>query len=232
MLNDERPPYHHAAWALGVLTALNLFNFIDRYVLPGVQPLVQHEFHATDERMGALTSAFFLTYMLVAPLTGWLGDRIPRKPLVVAGALIWSVATLLTATVHSYGQLYFRHAIVGIGEGTFTVFAPVMIADMYPERIRNKALSVFYISIPLGAALGYLIAGQLGSVYGWRMPFLVSAAPGLVIAVLNLTRPLIVLLTVGLVAAGLGIVLYNVVLSGLAIGLFILGFARPAPATA
>jgi hypothetical protein len=54
----------------------------------------------------------------------------------------------------------------------------------------------------------------------------------LVVATLNLMRPSIVLLTVGIVAAGLGIVLYNVVLSGLAIGLFILGFARPAPATA
>ena len=54
----------------------------------------------------------------------------------------------------------------------------------------------------------------------------------LVIAVLNLMRPSIVLLTGGLIAAGLGIVLYNVVLSGIAIGLFILGFARPAPATA
>ena len=54
----------------------------------------------------------------------------------------------------------------------------------------------------------------------------------LVIALLNLMRPSIVMLTGGLIAAGLGIVLYNVVLSGLAIGLFILGFARPAPATA
>ena len=90
MPDDERPPYRHAAWALGLLTALNLFNFIDRYVLPGVQPLVQHEFHATDERMGALTYAFFITYMLAAPLTGWLGDRAPRKPLVVAGAVVWS----------------------------------------------------------------------------------------------------------------------------------------------
>ena len=54
----------------------------------------------------------------------------------------------------------------------------------------------------------------------------------LVIATLNLMRPSIVLLTGGLVAASLGIVLYNVGLSGLAIGLFILGFARPAPATA
>lgn len=54
----------------------------------------------------------------------------------------------------------------------------------------------------------------------------------LVIAVLHLMRPSIVLLTGGLIAAGLGIVLYNVVLSGIAIGLLILGFARPAPATA
>ena len=186
MLDEEHPRYGHAAWALGLLTALNLCNFIDRYVLPGVQPLIQHDFHSSDERMGALTSAFFLTYMLAAPLTGWLGDRVPRKPLVVAGAVLWSVATLLTATVHSYEQLYFRHAVVGIGEATFSVFAPAMIADMYPERIRNKALSIFYLSIPVGAALGYLIAGQLGSAYGWRMPFLVSAAPGVIIAVLIL----------------------------------------------
>jgi MFS family permease len=179
-------PYRRATMALGLLTALNLFNFIDRYVLPGVQPLVQREFHASDERMGALTYAFFITYMLAAPLTGWLGDRVPRKPLVVAGALLWSVATLFSATVHTYGQLYFRHAIVGIGEATFSVFAPAMIADMYPEEARNRVLSLFYLSIPVGAALGYLIAGQLGSSYGWRMPFLVSAAPGALIAVLIL----------------------------------------------
>jgi predicted MFS family arabinose efflux permease len=185
MVNVE-PPYRRATMALGLLTALNLFNFIDRYVLPGVQPLVQREFRVTDERMGALTTAFFVTYMVAAPLTGWLGDRVPRKPLVVAGALLWSVATLFSATVHSYGQLYFRHAIVGIGEATFSVFAPAMIADMYPEEARNRVLSIFYLSIPVGAALGYLIAGQLGSSYGWRMPFLVSAAPGALIALLIL----------------------------------------------
>ena len=54
----------------------------------------------------------------------------------------------------------------------------------------------------------------------------------LIIAVLHVMRPSIVLLTGGLIAAGLGIVLYNITLSGLAIGLLILGFARPAPATA
>lgn len=52
------------------------------------------------------------------------------------------------------------------------------------------------------------------------------------IALLHVIRPSIVLLTGALIAAGLGIVLYNVALSGIAVGLLILGFARPAPATA
>ena len=181
-------PTHHphpartAATALFLLTTLNLFNFIDRYVLPGVQPLIQREFHINDAQTGLLTSAFFLTYMLIAPMTGWLGDRLPRKPLIIAGALIWSAATLLTATVHSYNTLLIRHAAVGIGEATFSIFAPALLADFYPEEDRNRVLSIFYVTIPIGGALGYLMGGVLGDRYGWRMPFYVAAAPGVLIA--------------------------------------------------
>lgn len=171
-----------AGIALFLLTALNLFNFIDRYVLPGVQPLIQREFHINYAQTGALTSAFFFTYMLIAPLTGWLGDRLPRKPLIIIGALIWSAATLLTATVHSYNTLLIRHAIVGVGEATFSIFAPALLADFYPEEDRNRILSIFYVSIPVGGALGYLIGGFLGERYGWRNPFYVAAAPGVLIA--------------------------------------------------
>jgi len=168
--------------ALFLLTSLNLFNFIDRYVLPGVQPLIQKEFGVNDARMGLLTTAFFFTYMIVAPLTGWLGDRFPRKPLIIAGVLLWSAATLLTATVNSYQTLLVRHAVVGIGEATFSIFAPALLADFYPESERNRVLSIFYIMIPVGGALGYLIGGILGERYGWRMPFFVSALPGVLIA--------------------------------------------------
>jgi predicted MFS family arabinose efflux permease len=171
-----------AGIALFLLTILNLFNFIDRYVLPGVQPLIQHDFRIDDAHAGLLTSAFFFTYMCIAPLTGWLGDRFPRKPLIVAGALVWSAATLLTAFVHSYDTLLIRHAAVGIGEATFSIFAPALLADFYPEEERNRVLSIFYITIPVGGALGYLLGGELGEHFGWRMPFYVAAAPGVVIA--------------------------------------------------
>ena len=171
-----------AGTALFLLTSLNLFNFIDRYILPGVQPLVQKEFRVNDAQIGLLTTAFFFTYMLAAPATGWLGDHFPRKPLIVIGALLWSVATLYTAKVHSYQTLLIRHTIVGIGEATFSVFAPALLADFYPEADRNRVLSIFYVTIPVGGALGYALGGILGEHYGWRMPFYIAALPGVLIA--------------------------------------------------
>ena len=168
--------------ALALLLALNLLNFIDRYILPGVQPLIQAEFHASDQAMGALTTALFVTYMLTAPFTGWLGDRFRRKPLIVAGAVLWSLATLVTFWVHDYWSLYIRHALVGVGEATFTIFAPAVLSDFFPPKERNRILSIFYLAIPVGAALGYLVGAQLGSRFGWRTPFFVGAIPGLVIA--------------------------------------------------
>jgi len=168
--------------ALVLLFALNLLNYLDRYILPGAQPLIQAEFGATDEQMGALTTALFIAYMCTAPLTGWLGDRFSRKPLIVAGATLWSLATLFTYFVHDYWSLYFRHALVGVGEATFGIFAPAVLSDFFPARERNRILSFFYLAIPVGAALGYLVGGQLGARFGWRVPFFVGAVPGLVIA--------------------------------------------------
>ena len=165
-----------------LLLGLSLLNYIDRYLLPGTQPLVQSEFHLSDQRLGALTTALFVTYMLTAPLTGWLGDRFRRKPLIVTGAILWSLATLFTFSVHSYGSLYFRHALVGVGEATFGIFAPAVLSDFFPARERNRILSIFYLTIPVGAALGYLLGGQLGGHFGWRAPFVVGAIPGLALA--------------------------------------------------
>jgi len=173
-----------ATTALVLLSALNFVNYTDRYILPGVQTLVQKEFSLSDERIGALTLCFFITYMIAAPLTGWLGDHYPRKPLIIIGALFWSSCNVLTATVHSYIALNIRHAALGVGEASFGIFAPALLSDFFPEEERNRVLTIFYIAIPVGAAIGYGMGGVLGGLYGWRMPFIVSAVPGFLIAAL------------------------------------------------
>ena len=179
-------PVAGAATALVLLTALNFVNYIDRYILPGVQELVKKEFGVTDSAIGSITFWFFLTYMLSAPLTGWLGDHFPRKPLIIGCGLLISGINVLTGTVHAFDSLILRHAVLGIGEASLGIYAPALIADYYPEEQRNRVLTIFYTAIPVGAALGYLIGEIVGSKYGWRMPFYVSAVPGFLIAILIL----------------------------------------------
>jgi MFS transporter, Spinster family, sphingosine-1-phosphate transporter len=173
-----------AVATFALLLALNFLNYIDRYILFGVQPLIQHQFNATDRQMGALTTAFFITYMIVAPLSGWLGDWFRRKPLIIVGAILWSLATFGSGFAHTYWTLFIRRAVVGVGEATFGIYAPAVLSDFYPDRERNRILSIFYLAIPVGAALGYLAGGELGSHFDWPAPFFICAVPGIAIALL------------------------------------------------
>jgi predicted MFS family arabinose efflux permease len=179
----------HPALALLLLTGLNFLNYIDRSVLPAVQPLIQKELHRSDADMGWLASVFFFFYMCTAPFMGALADRYSRRIIVTLGAMVWSGATLLTAITYDYTSLLVRHTIVGIGEASFVTIAPALIADFYPEHRRGRMLAIFYLGLPVGTALGYLLGGYLGSRHGWRAPFLIAAAPGFLLALLLLILP-------------------------------------------
>src|SRR5271169_3917503 len=172
----------NARAALLLLTALNFLNYIDRNVLFAVQPLVQKEFTLSDQQVGFLTSAFFICYMIAAPLIVPLADRFPRKWIMAIGAFVWSLATLLSAVTHNYDELLLRHVIVGIGEATFVAISPAFLADLFPETLRGRVMGFFYLATPVGSALGYVVGGYLGHRYGWRSPFMISALPGLLLA--------------------------------------------------
>jgi MFS transporter, Spinster family, sphingosine-1-phosphate transporter len=189
MPSATRPQRHVASvagatTALVLLTALNFVNYIDRYILPGVQEQIKGEFHLSDQHIGALTFWFMIAYMATSPITGYLGDRFPRKPMIVVAALFWSGINFFTASVHSYDSLLIRHAALGIGEASFGIFAPAILSDFYPEDQRNRVLTIFNIALFVGAALGYLIGGVVGEHFGWRRSFIVSAVPGTIIAIL------------------------------------------------
>ncbi len=175
--------------ALALLTALNLLNYIDRSVLFAVQDLVKAEFHRSDAAFGLVTSVFFIFYMCAAPFMGPLSLRFSRKSVIIAGALVWSVATLLTAVTKSFDALLIRHTLVGIGEASFVILSPTFVADMFSVEKRGRVMGVFYLAIPVGTALGYLLGGFIGPKYGWRVPFYIGAAPGVLLAFLLLFIP-------------------------------------------
>jgi MFS transporter, Spinster family, sphingosine-1-phosphate transporter len=175
--------------ALALLTALNLLNYIDRSVLFAVQDMVKAEFHRSDAAFGFLTSVFFIFYMCAAPFMGPLSVKFSRKAVIIAGALVWSVATLLTAVTKNFDELLIRHTLVGIGEASFVILSPTFVADMFPEEMRGRVMGIFYLAIPVGTGLGYVLGGFMAPTYGWRAPFYVGAAPGIFLALLLLLIP-------------------------------------------
>ena len=173
-----------ATMALVLLTAMNFVNYLDRYILPAVQEQVKGEFRLTDSQIGSLTFWFMLAYVLSSPLTGWLGDRFPRKPMIVVSALVIAAMNFFTASVHNYGSLNVRHAALGIGEAAFGIFAPALLADFFSEEQRNKVLTIFNMALPFGAACSYEGGAWVAEHHGWRMSFIASAIPGAVVGLL------------------------------------------------
>ena len=127
-------------------------------------------------------TAFILVYFVTSPLFGYLGDRWGRLRLMAGGAVLWSLATSLTFWVPSYPFLVAARGLVGVGEASFGTLAPAYLADILPLRRRARALGLFYLALPVGAALAYLVGGLVGSHWGWRPAFLLAGLPGLAMA--------------------------------------------------
>ena len=153
------------AWAaLMLLLAINLFNYIDRQVLAAVEPEIRQELLADDPspkfKTGCLSMAFVITYMLIAPLFGWLADRMRRWALVGIGVVLWSLASGASGIdwavplALAFWLLLLTRCFVGVGEAAYGPVAPTMISDLYPVRERGRVLSLFYMAIPVGGALG------------------------------------------------------------------------------
>lgn len=170
-------------YALGLLLAINLLNYIDRQALFAVFPLIKIDLQLTDTALGFLGSAFMLSYLLIAPLFGWLGDRYSRTMLASGGLVVWSMATALSGFAPGYRTLLAARATVGVGEASFGTVSPGLIADFFPKERLGQILAWFYVAIPVGSALGYLLGGLLGQRYGWHTAFLMVGLPGLLLAV-------------------------------------------------
>ncbi len=168
--------------ALGVLTALNGLNYLDRYVAAATLPLILSGLGITDAQGGLLQSLFIVSYSLVCPLAGWVGDRQPRLRLAAAGVFVWSVATVASGLAPTYAWLLLARAVIGAGEASYAVVTPSLLSDCYAAERRARVLGVFYAAIPVGSALGYILGGVIGEIHGWRAAFFIAGAPGAALA--------------------------------------------------
>lgn len=170
------------AATLGVLTGLNVLNYVDRWVPAAVLPRIIDELRISDAQAGLVASLFVLSYAVASPIVGRLGDRRPRLPMAAAGVLLWSAATFGSGFAPTIGILLLARAMTGVGEASYAVVTPSLLSDHYPPARRGRAMAIFYAALPVGTALGYIAGGAIGKAFGWRAAFMVVGGPGVLLA--------------------------------------------------
>src|SRR6266513_2187985 len=178
-----------ARGALFLLLAINLFNYIDRQILAALEPDIRAGFFAPGDvnamtKTGLLGDAFFVTYMISAPILGLLADRFSRWIIVGSAVILWSLASGCSGLAATFAILFATRICVGIGEGGYGPAAPTILSDLFPIEKRGRIMAIFCAAIPVGSALGYVIGGLIGAHLGWRWAFYFVAPPGLLLGLL------------------------------------------------
>src|SRR6266849_6741263 len=129
-------------------------------------------------KTGLLGDAFFVTYMISAPILGLLADRFSRWIIVGSAVILWSLASGGSGLAATFAILFATRVCVGVGEGGYGPAAPTILSDHYPIETRGRVMALFCAAIPVGSAIGFVVGGLIGAHLGWRWAFYLIAPPG------------------------------------------------------
>jgi MFS family permease len=170
---------------LTVLTAILVFNFLDRIALGVVLQGIKADFHLTDTQLGLLTGiSFTLFYSLMGiPIARW-ADRGNRVTIIAVTTIVWSLAVALCGAARGFVQLMAVRVAVASGEAGCIPAAQSLIADNFDRSERPRATARYMLGVPIALIGGYFAAGWLNVFFGWRMTFVIIGLPGLLLSVL------------------------------------------------
>lgn len=173
-----------------LFTLINLLNYLDRYLVPAVLPLIMTQYSLNNAQAGRLVSAFVYGYFICSPIFGYLGDRYSRPKLMAIGVILWSVATLTSAYAASFMILFMARIAVGVGEASFGTITPGYIKDRIRDPLKvNRVFSIFFAAIPAGSALAYVVSGYVVRSFSWSGVFVLGGVPGIILALFLLGCP-------------------------------------------
>ncbi|XP_047562325.1 sphingosine-1-phosphate transporter SPNS2 isoform X5 [Lutra lutra] len=175
--------------AAAILSLGNVLNYLDRYTVAGVLLDIQQHFGVKDRGAGLLQSVFICSFMVAAPVFGYLGDRFNRKVILSCGIFFWSAVTFSSSFIpqQHFWLLVLSRGLVGLGEASYSTIAPTIIGDLFTKNTRTLMLSVFYFAIPLGSGLGYITGSSVKQAAGdWHWALRVSPIVGMITGTLIL----------------------------------------------
>lgn len=225
---EQTNSFPNARTALALLLCINLFNYIDRQVLAAVVGPIKKSFFGQgaaealaspflanviawfqdklgfkpeDALLGLLGTSFMLIYMIGAPVFARMAETRSRWGIVALGVTLWSLASGASGLASTFLVLLLTRCFVGIGEAAYGPIAPDIISDLYPVQSRGRVLAWFYVAIPVGSALGYVLGGLIansgigalgGRLIGietesWRWAFFLVTIPGIALGLRSMS---------------------------------------------
>lgn len=172
-------------YALGFLTLISTFNYLDRSILGLALPAIKIEMGASDTALGLVSGlAFVLFYSVLGVPIAWLADRWSRRNIIAIGFVFWSLMTAATGLAANIWQLAIARFLMGAGEACGIAPSNSMISDLFRQARRPLALSIFGLASSLSFIFFFPIAGWVVERWGWREMFFVAGAPGVVLGLL------------------------------------------------
>lgn len=182
-LDRPRPGPSYKWWVVGMLWFICFFNYADRMAINAVSTVLKTEYHFNNEQFGLIASAFMYVYALSAPLAGQVGDKFPRKALILGGLFVWSAVTGATAFCRRLWEFIFVRATEGLGETFYFPATMSLVADYHTKKTRSLAMGLHQTSVYAGTIGGTTLAGLLAEKYGWQSPFMIFGIAGVTLGI-------------------------------------------------
>ncbi|HJV03019.1 MAG TPA: MFS transporter [Burkholderiaceae bacterium] len=168
---------------LAVLLFINIIAYVDRSMLLGFSPQITQDLGLNNTQFGFLSgAAWVFSYSVMVLVFGTLADRYSRTVIIAGGMMMWSFCTAASGVAGDFGEMLAARFLVAAGEAALVPSATAILADLFDERRRSTANGLFFMGIPLGIGLAYLLSGTVGIQIGWRGTFLVLGGVGVAMA--------------------------------------------------
>jgi MFS family permease len=161
-------------------------NYTDRMTIFSVFPVLQKEMGLSNIGLALIGSSFLWVYAVFSPIGGYLGDRFPRRPIILGSLVVFSLITFATGLARSGNELLALRCFLGVSEAAFLPPALAYIACYHLDRTRSLANSIALSGLTTGAGLGSWYGGFMTEHYSWRIGFFLLGGVGLLIAVVSM----------------------------------------------
>lgn len=182
-MENENPKYKW--FVLFMLTAVYMFNFVDRQIMIILQEEIKQDLLLSDTQLGLLTGlAFAVLYTTLGIPIAKFADTRNRKNILAFSLVFWSSMTVLSGRAQNFFQMMLTRIGVSAGEAGGMPPSHSIISDYFPPRQRGTAFSIYTMGVYLGIFVGFIVAGLVAKNYGWRTAFYALGLPGVLFAVI------------------------------------------------